>query len=60
MIMTEGGSLNETLFMALFIYKNGFKLSNFGYAAASSLVLFLIIIITTLIQFKLKKEEIEY
>lgn len=60
MIMTEGGPLNETLSMALFIYKNGFKLSNFGYAAAGSLVLFLIIIITTLIQFKLKKEEVEY
>ena len=60
MIMTEGGPLNETLSMALFIYQNGFKLSNFGYAAAGSVVLFAIIIVTTLIQFKLKKEEIEY
>ncbi len=60
MIMTEGGPLNSTTSMALFIYQNGFKRSQFGYAAAGSFVLFMIIIVVTIIQFKLKKEEVEY
>lgn len=60
MIMTKGGPLNGTMSMALFIYQNGFKRSNFGYAAAGSVVLFIVIITVTLIQFKLKKEEVEY
>lgn len=58
MIMTEGGPLGQTNSMALFIYQNGFKQSQFGYAAAGSFVLFLIIIIVTLIQFKMNKENV--
>ncbi|MNL81073.1 Lactose transport system permease protein LacF [compost metagenome] len=58
--MTKGGPLNATMSMALFIYNNGFQLSKFGYAAAGSFVLFIIIIIVTLIQFAVKKKEVEY
>lgn len=60
MVMTKGGPLNSTLSMALLIYQNGFKNSNFGYAAAGSFVLFTVIIIVTLIQFRLKKNSVEY
>ncbi|MNV85194.1 glycerol-3-phosphate transporter permease [compost metagenome] len=58
--MTKGGPLNATMSMALFIYNNGFQLSNFGYAAAGSFVLFIIIILATLAQFKIQKQEVEY
>lgn len=60
MVMTKGGPLNETMSMALFIYNNGFQLSKFGYAASGSFVLFFIIIVVTLIQFAVKKKEVEY
>ncbi|MGM1049109.1 MAG: carbohydrate ABC transporter permease [Bacillota bacterium] len=60
LVMTKGGPLNATMSMALFIYNNGFQLSNFGYAAAGSFVLFIILIITTMAQFALKKKDVEY
>lgn len=59
-IMTEGGPLNSTTSLALFIYQNGFQLSNFGYAAAGSVVLFILIITVTLIQFRVQKNENPY
>ncbi|MOA41665.1 Lactose transport system permease protein LacF [compost metagenome] len=58
--MTKGGPLNATMSMALFIYNNGFKLSNFGYAASGSFILFIIIIVVTIVQFIAKKKEVEY
>lgn len=59
-VMTKGGPLNATMSMALFIYNNGFKLSNFGYAASGSFVLFIIIILATIAQFAVRKKEVEY
>lgn len=53
-VMTKGGPLNSTLSAALFIYKNGFQLNNFGYAAAGSVILFVLIILATLTQFGLQ------
>lgn len=60
LVMTKGGPLNATMSMALFIYNNGFKLSDFGYAASGSFVLFIIIIIATIVQFLVKRKEVEY
>lgn len=51
-VMTEGGPLNVTTSISLFLYRNGFQLNRFGYAAAGSLILFVIIILVTLIQFR--------
>lgn len=59
-IMTQGGPLDGTVSMALFIYQRGFQFSEFGYAAAGSFVLFIVIIIVTLVQFKLKKADVDY
>lgn len=56
-VMTEGGPLDGTLSVALFIYQNGFKFNNFGYAAAGSFVLFVCIIAITLVQLKMQKNE---
>jgi multiple sugar transport system permease protein len=59
-VMTDGGPLDSTTSVALFIYRNGFQLSKFGYAAAGSFILFIAIIIVTIIQFKLQKKEVDY
>lgn len=55
-IMTDGGPLNSTTSVALFIYRYGFQYSKFGYAAAGSFILFVAIIVVTLIQFKLQRK----
>lgn len=60
LIMTQGKPLDGTTSVALFIYRNGFQLSKFGYAAAASVILFVSIIIVTLIQFRLQKKETNY
>lgn len=59
-VLTEGGPLDSTLSMALYIYQKGFSRSEFGYAAAASFVLFAIIITVTIIQFKLRKKESDF
>lgn len=56
-IMTNGGPLDGTISLALFIYNNGFKLSNFGYAAAGSFIMFAAIIAITLIQLKVQNKD---
>ncbi|GGD93182.1 carbohydrate ABC transporter permease [Paenibacillus nasutitermitis] len=58
-IMTKGGPLDGTTSVALFIYRNGFQLSHFGYAAAGSFILFFAIIAITLIQFRLQNKNDE-
>jgi len=57
MIMTNGGPLGGTRSIALFVYETGFGISRFGAAAAGSVVLFLIILTVTLVQFKLRKKD---
>ncbi|RSD26996.1 carbohydrate ABC transporter permease [Mesobacillus subterraneus] len=59
-VMTNGGPLDSTTSVALFIYRNGFQFSNFGYAAAGSFILFIAIIIITMIQFKIQNKQQDY
>ncbi|WP_099221706.1 carbohydrate ABC transporter permease [Listeria costaricensis] len=54
-IMTQGGPVGSTTSAALFIYQNGFQLNKFGYASAGSIILFIIIITITIIQFKFQQ-----
>ncbi len=54
-IMTQGGPLNSTLSIVQYMYHEGFKWWNMGYSASIAFVLFFIIFIGTLIQFKLRK-----
>jgi multiple sugar transport system permease protein len=56
-VMTDGGPLNGTNSIALFIYQEGFQSSEFGYGASASFVLFAIIIFATLVQFKFRKAD---
>lgn len=54
-IMTQGGPLNSTLSIVLYLYNEGFRWWNMGYSAAIAFVLFFIIFIATIIQFKIQK-----
>ncbi|MDP2208821.1 MAG: sugar ABC transporter permease [Bacteroidota bacterium] len=54
-VMTQGGPLNSTLSIVLLMYQQGFRWWNMGYSASLAFVLFVIILIGSLVQFKLQK-----
>jgi multiple sugar transport system permease protein len=51
-IATAGGPNNATLFYVLYIYNQGFAFTKMGYASALAWVLFIVVLLVTLIQFK--------
>jgi ABC-type sugar transport system permease subunit len=55
LVMTEGGPGTSTLVISQFIYQKGFQEFQFGYASAASVVLFLICIAITIVQFVVNK-----
>jgi multiple sugar transport system permease protein len=57
-IMTQGGPLNSTLSIVQYMYQEGFRWWNMGYSASIAFVLFFIIFVGTLIQFKIQKSTI--
>ncbi|MGN8246635.1 carbohydrate ABC transporter permease [Cellulomonas soli] len=59
-VLTDGGPLGATTSMSVFLYKEGFRLNQFGYASAGSLVLFAIIAVVTVIQLRVRKADVEY
>lgn len=54
-IMTRGGPQNATLFLVLYLYRNGFQYFKMGYASAIAWMLFLIIVLFTVLQFRLAR-----
>jgi multiple sugar transport system permease protein len=53
----EGGPLNSTKPLVLYIYNSAFRRFDMGYASAMTVVLFLIILLVTIIQLKVMKSE---
>jgi multiple sugar transport system permease protein len=54
-VMTSGGPNDATLFYMLHLYRQAFDGLRMGYASALAWVLFVIILIFTLLQFRLSK-----
>ncbi len=54
-VMTRGGPVNSTLSVVMFMYEQGFKWWNMGYAAAVAFILFLFIGAVTLLQLKAQR-----
>ena len=59
-VLTDGGPLGATTSASIFLYKEGFRLNQFGYASAGSIVLFAIIAVVTLIQLRLRRADDDY
>ena len=55
-VMTAGGPLRATTSVVLMMYEEGFRWWRMGYAASIAFVLFIVILIATLIQFRLQRE----
>lgn len=56
-ILTEGGPVNATITLGMYLYNNGFRYLKFGYASAIGYVMTVIIALLSIVQFKLTKEE---
>jgi multiple sugar transport system permease protein len=54
-VMTQGGPLRATTSVVLFMYEEGFRWWRMGFAAAIAFVLFLIIMVATLVQFRIQR-----
>lgn len=59
-IATNGGPNNATLFYVLYIYNQGWKFAKMGYASALAWVLFVIVLLLTLVQFKMANRWVYY
>lgn len=60
MIMTESGPFGSTQVIVERIYRYGFEYFKMGYAAAYSWLLFAIIFVLTIVQFKLQRKWVHY
>jgi len=59
-VMTAGGGpLNATLSVVLYMYKEGFRWWNMGYAAAVAFALFLVILAATVMQLRLQRGRVQ-
>jgi len=51
-VLTQGGPVHATTSISLYIYQEGFSYNQFGFASASSIVLFGIIAVVTVLQLR--------
>jgi multiple sugar transport system permease protein len=56
-VMTQGGPLNKTLSVSMYVYQQGFNFFHQGYASAMAYTLFVVIAAITLIQFRVLRSE---
>jgi multiple sugar transport system permease protein len=59
-LMTQGGPANTTLFTVLYLYQVAFEQFRIGYASAIAWVLFMVILVFTLVQWKLADHWVYY
>jgi multiple sugar transport system permease protein len=59
-ILTQGGPLDSTLTVVYLIYSNGFEYLKMGYAAAMSMILFLIIAVVTFVNTRIIRYDTYY
>ena len=60
MVLTQGGPGDSTRSVAMYIYEKAFQRFDMGYAAAISMTLFAIILVLTLIQFRIGRRWVHY
>ena len=56
-VMTEGGPLDQTLSISMYMYQQGFEFFNQGYAAAIAWILFILVAIVAVVQIRLLRSE---
>jgi len=56
-VMTQGGPLNSTLSIVLYLYQQGFRWWKMGYASSIAFVLFFIVFIVAILQMSIRKRQ---
>jgi ABC-type sugar transport system permease subunit len=59
-LLTGGGQLRETQTIALYLYDIGFRYHKFGYASAMAVVLSLLMFVSSWLNFRFVKMDVEY
>jgi multiple sugar transport system permease protein len=59
-VMTKGGPGTSTYVIVYYIYETAFKMYDFGYASAIAVVLFILTLALTLVQWHARKRWIHY
>ena len=59
-VMTRGGPVNSTTTMVYYIYRNGFRNFKMGYASSQAIILFLVIMVLTLIYWRMQDRWVMY
>ncbi len=59
-VMTAGGPVYATLTMVLYVYNNAFRDFQMGYASALAYILFFILLVLTVLQFRLQRRWVHY
>lgn len=59
-VMTQAGPANATNTLVYYIYQNGFQFYQMGYASAAAMILFVIVLIMTLVQYGLQNRWVHY
>jgi multiple sugar transport system permease protein len=59
-VMTGGGPNNASLFYALYLFRNAFEYFKLGKASALAWILFVILLVLSVIQFRLSKRWVHY
>jgi ABC-type sugar transport system permease subunit len=59
-IMTGGGPEDKTRFVAMFVYDQAFRYHRLGYSSAVAAALFVIIVILTLVAFRVSRKHVHY
>jgi len=59
-ILTSGGPAGSTNIIVYSIYQEAFHYGNFGFASAQAIILFLIILIVTIFQFRFGEKRVHY
>lgn len=56
-VMTQGGPLNRTLSVSIYMYQQGFNFFHLGYASSIAYTMFVVIAAVTALQFRLLRNE---
>lgn len=59
-VMTKGGPANATNTIVYYVYQNAFEFYRMGYASAAAMILFAIILLITLFQYRLQNRWVHY
>ena len=60
LVLTEGGPDDSTLFYVYYLFNNAFRYFKMGYASAQAWILFTIVLVLTLLQWRVSKRWVHY